>query len=137
MESAKIASNWWAEKIQKPTIYDNGDRSKIGDMSTLFAFLLASNNRTGLSEESVELFKKTLENLIVTEIELFGSALVMVDYHPEGILREAASTAQINDSLFPWKTMMNVTEEEVKVSEGYGQRAVTIYPAKQKKKVIE
>ena len=44
----------------------------------------------------------------------------MVDYGPEGILYEVATETGIDSSLFPWKTTMKVTEDEVKVAEGYG-----------------
>ena len=50
-KSVDSATNWWAEKIQKPTMFDNGDRSHVGDMASMLAFMLASQSRTNLSEE--------------------------------------------------------------------------------------
>ena len=40
---------------------------------------------------------------------------------------EAAKTAKIDDSVFPWKITMKINTEKVEVSEGYNKPYETIY----------
>lgn len=134
LQSVEVAVEWWANKIQTPTVYDNGDTSKTGAMTSLLASMLASNARNGLNSEQIQKFKEILSNLIYQEIENYGFSTLTVDYQPQGILGEAAMVSQIDESLFPWKTNMSIYTEQVVVSEGYRKEYETIYPVKTMKK---
>lgn len=133
-KSINVATNWWTEKITTPTAFNNGDNSRAGDMATMLALMLASQNRSNLSDKQVEDFKQLLGNAIEKQLDTRGYCSLEVDYEPEGILYEVAAETEIDSSLFPWKTTMKITKNEVKVSEGYGSEYQVIYPVKYKVK---
>ncbi len=130
LESAIVATEWWVEKISKPTWYDMGEPSRTGEMAGILAFMLSSRMRENLREENVEDFRRKLLETIQKRVEERGTCTLNVDYAPYDILGEVAVATGIDSSLFPWKTHMSITKNEVKVSEGYGKEYKTIYPVK-------
>lgn len=130
LESAVVATEWWVEKISKPTWYDMGEPGRTGEIASLLALMLASTTRENLREENVEKFRETLLETIQKQIKERGTCTLNVDYAPYDILGEVAVATKIDSSLFPWKTHMTITCNEVKVAEGYGSEFKTIYPVK-------
>ena len=51
-----------------------------------------------------------------------------VDYHPELPLLQAAYTAGLKESLFPWKTHMYISSEHLSLRYGYGGEMFYYYP---------
>lgn len=131
-KSADVATNFWATKISQPATFDNGDYSLAGLKTSMLAYtMLGGQNRPSLSEEQIDNFKQLLSNTIEEQLDARGFCSLEVDYEPQGILYQVADEAGIDRSLFPWKTMMDITEYYVKVSE-LGREYQFIYPVKQK-----
>lgn len=120
-ENVRAAVDWWANAIQSPK-FDNGD-----SMNSFITMMLYSSQK-GISEEDLITFKDTLALDIIAELQRDGRCVLSVDYHPCAILANAGSKIGLNDmTSFPWKTWMNITEQEVEVSEGYGAPMKTIW----------
>lgn len=130
LKSVITATEWWVDKISHPTSFDNGSNSRDGEMASLFAIMLASKSRANLRDDQIDNFRNVLKESIQKEIESHGVCSLTVDYGPEGVLGQVAVDTNVDGSLFPWKTHMSVTKDEVKVSEGYGKEYKTIYPIK-------
>lgn len=124
----EVAVNWWADKISKRHHHDNGDNST----ASVMACLLADMGHKETTEEQVEVFKRELTALLTDEYENrfgkseYGSILIGCDYGPGLMLDKAAKIAGINSMNFPFKTFMDITKNEVKVSDGYCQPYVKI-----------
>ena len=115
------AVDWWANAIQSPT-FDYGDSKK-----SLIAMMLYCEQK-GHSEEEIKTFKNSLAKEIMVELQNNGHCTLSVDYHPCKILARAGETIGLNDTIsFPLKTWMNISEQEVEVSEGKGVPMKTIW----------
>ncbi len=116
-EYATVAAKWWAKAIMRPK-FDNGDKGRTGDMTSMLAMLLSSHNP--VTNDQADAFEQALTEAICAEVAKYGSCYLDVDYHPDRILYEAAQKAGItSDSCFPWKTTMRVSKDYVSVSAGY------------------
>lgn len=114
-----VAVNWWANALQNPK-FDNGDDTATPD-SMAFLMRMLVNEKHKITDDQLNLFKKSLADKLLSSLESSSSIYFGVDYHPDKILYDAAETAGIDDDMgFPWKTSMNVSAEEVSVSAGYG-----------------
>lgn len=119
------AVGWWADAIYSPT-FDNGDKSRTGDMASLLATLLSASDP--VTKDQAEAFKLALAELLMEKMKTQFSFDIYVDYHPDRILVDAATRAGIrNTSCFPWKTYMSITPERVEVRAGYGKPYETIW----------
>ena len=128
-ETSKVAAKWWADKLRYGTVQNNGEDMQ-SMMMTLFAMRASKFNGDDINE-----FERVLAELVDNDIDARGSAYLRVDYHPEGLLRDAAEEANIDVSFkLPVKTSMRVSEEEVTVSEGYGAAEKQLYPKVDKNK---
>ena len=122
-EYITVAVNWWANAIYNPK-FDNGEDS----MASLMALMLSSKN--SFTKEQLSTFKKELASEIIKNLNdsYDGECSLRVDYHPEGLLFTAAKKAGIDDDTsFPWKTCMHISEKEVSVSAGYGADWQTLW----------
>ena len=128
-ESIEVATNWWIQKIQTPSVYYNGDASAASEIESFITFLVTHYYRKLLNQEQIDIFKEILSNLIQKEIEEKGFCHLDVDDKPYGILEKARSASKINKILFPWKTKMQVYQDKVILmqAEGYGRKIDTIY----------
>ena len=116
---AEIAVQWWADALQSPR-FDMGGNSELSFALQQLGMLKNKNQQA--SEESIMIFKTTLEESILEEIEKWGNCELRTDYQPDQILYEASKKAKLELS-FPWKTRMNITEECVSVTEpGNGKK---------------
>lgn len=122
-ETSKVAAKWWADKLRYGTVQNNGE-----DMQSMMMTLLAMHG-SKFDGNDINEFERVLAELIDCDIDSRGSAYLRVDYHPEGVLREAADEVNIDVSFkLPVKTSMRVSEEEVTVSEGYRSEEKQLYP---------
>jgi len=71
------------------------------------------------ASNAIDFFEDYLRGLLETQLRRCGTAHLRVDYHPEGLLAEAAGAALLRAFTFPFKTRMFVSAEEIVVSEGY------------------
>ena len=126
----KEAVNWWIEKIDNPNSFDNGDNSKKGQMANMLAMLLAVQSKNKLEKEQLEIFKDSLTEQVEYTLNLRGECILRTDYEPMWQLQKAAQLAQIDDSVFPWKTTMKINKDKIEVSEGYKKPYETIYKVK-------
>ena len=112
------AASWWAKAIYQPT-FDNGDPSPRGDIASLLAGMLNAN--APVTQEEAENFKVALTELLMRIAGNLRYFELNVDYHPDKILYDAAVMAGISSkNCFPWKTQMQIEEDQISVSAGYG-----------------
>ena len=86
-----------------------------------------------ISPEALAQFKTALAGMVSADLENRGRSYLSTDYHPDGHLADAAKTAKIADSKFPWKTNMDISPQEVGVRYGYGAERKILYNALQEK----
>lgn len=117
MNSSKVAAKWWCETISSGHLgnFNNGDPGESGGMAMTLASMLALSSMPSATKLENELAKKS--NLHVS-----------TDYHPDYFLSCLAAAYGISPDVFPWKTWMNISKDEVTVSCGYGAPAKTIFP---------
>lgn len=118
-ETAQKAAKWWADQLRGNAKLDNGDNSLTGAMTLGLAAMLQEAERQKQSPELVNKFELELTNVIMEQDRIWT---IGVDYHPDGILQEAADRAglPLGMTTLPWKTVMWIEEEKVSVRNGYG-----------------
>ena len=120
-ENVRVAVDWWGNAIQSPKL-DNG-----ADINPILMMLLSKNSRS-YSEEEIKVFKDSLAKDILDELQNYGYCSLSVDYSPCEILYRAGEKIGLDGMTgYPWKTMMNISEDIVEVSEGYGAPRKTIW----------
>ena len=122
---AQKAAKWWADQLRGNAKLDNGDNSITGAMTFGLAAMLQETEKQKQSPELVNKFELELTNVIMEQDRIWT---IGVDYHPDGLLQEAADRAglPLGMSTLPWKTTMWVDEEKVSVRCGYGAELVVI-----------
>ena len=125
-KTALVAAKWWADKLRYGTTHDNGDNQQSFMMNL---FLALAKKKEGF-DEKIDEFESKLAELIDEELERRWSVYLRVDYHPEGLLYEAAQAVNIDvEYKLPVKTSMQVTKEEIQVAEGYGKEFTKLFPS--------
>ena len=117
-EYVKVAVNWWANAISNPK-FDKGDDRSSGTMAFLSRMMV--NCKKSISQKQLNIFKKELANLIVTQMKQSwsGECTISVDYNPDEILSSAAQKAGLDTGFgFPWKTGMRISQNKVTASAG-------------------
>lgn len=122
-EMITIAVDWWANKLQNVR-HDNGDPASI--LAMMMADMIAEKHIP--TEEQIDIFKRELKTRIEERLEhpVWPECRLSCDYGPCKELADAAKAAGIDNSRFPYKTHMRITEEAVSVAAGYAQPFVTI-----------
>lgn len=114
MTSAKKAAKWWREAL------DSGNKgdAQLDGMHQVF-FL---SRDTGAAGGDLDAFETALEKAVDDVLAERSSVSLSVDYHPDRILSDAAEVAGLNIPMFGWpsKTSMQVSDDKVSVSNGYG-----------------
>lgn len=125
----------WVDLLRKP-VYDNGDRSFTGVMTTALLDQMPKNN----DEETLARFGQELRKILLAPLEwessrhdgtiqkyttLFND--LDVDYHPNIPLAEAAKRSGLKME-FPIKTQMWLREEYLTFAVGYGAPTEYHYP---------
>lgn len=131
----KAAVGYWSGflKDQNTVVLDNGEPSQFLMMNALAKL----GGVKKFDEEKIVEFELLMTEKIIIELEENPSHSVSfsVDYHPDGRLRQILdeSIKSYNSmSIFPCKTNMQITTQEVWVKEGYGKPVVKIYPVEGK-----
>lgn len=121
-EQIKIAVEWWAEQLKDPTFKTLSDQERRAEplQPAAFSEVMAerSAKRHPVTAGQLETFKTALAGSIEAD-DLRGWVL-SVGYSPGRVLAEAATTAGIDNSRFPIKTIMWLHNGGVRVSLGYG-----------------
>ena len=121
--AAEIAASWWADKVVRPT-FDAGADSPAMMMAEVMATIGAAK----IEESAKDKFKNILKQKILNEFNRTNYQIgIHCDYHPEGILDEAITEADIPSSNVPWKTSMWIDPDgTVSVKYGYGRGVVDL-----------
>lgn len=121
--AAEAAAAWWAEQLGSPVYRMVDDHTTGADrLRADFASLtmMAEASKTSVSSDQGEKFVAALAPVIEGKLARGLSWVSLgVDYGPDPELAEAAKTAGISTSRFPWKTHMSVTKDYVTASLGY------------------
>lgn len=112
--TAILTAKWWRNKLEC-NHHNNGDSSC--DIAGILADLLAAKNKPQQME--LEIFELELIKLIMDYNS--DTLYLRCDYGPCDMLAKAAAVAEINTSVFPWKTSTITTGDKVSVSDGYGE----------------
>lgn len=116
------AVNWWTEAIQHPKM-DNGD-----DQMALLMAMLGGRSRQ-YTEDEIKTFRMTLANILTEELAHRGRATLSVDYGPDYLLSQAGEVIGLGQFDYPCKTVMWISNAEVKVRAGYGAPEEVIWNA--------
>lgn len=109
----KAAVDWWANAVASPKL-DNG-----ADMNPIL-LMMAGNCQKSNTADEIKIFKNTLAEEIMKEMEKYGRCTLDVDYHPCRALSVAGDKIGLNPMMgYPWKTYMRISKNEVGVSAGY------------------
>lgn len=125
-EAVKVSVNWWADKISGFKHHDNG----ANDRANFLAMAIADSMYKDPDENQIVIFKDALAKRIREEAKEWNHVWLSVDYDPCRMLRESALEAGISVMNFPFKTDMDIREDAVNVSDGYGQPWISIWNAK-------
>ena len=151
-EESKAAARWWREVLAGPPTHDNGDEtlSLMGRLLGGISPELTGEELDAFEEE----LARHLDAMIVRDRESREETrrkyrpdwptadfwlTIATNYHPDMELDraiEAAAARTERPEVFgrtvrnrlPWKTVMWIRPEEVKVAHGYGAEAALIYP---------
>ncbi|ACA57539.1 hypothetical protein FDC45_15835 [Clostridium botulinum] len=124
-EIAKIASEWWADKVAN-TKFDNGDDSSNGEIATCLAVM----NTKSVASISKEKFINKLSHIIEEQLLKEFNIELSVDYRACRELNESAEYAGISKNNFPWKTAMWIGKNHISVSYGYRAKEEYLYANK-------
>ena len=134
LPAAQAAADWWAERLlpQTPPRFDNGDQSAAGGLTMAYALLHAVNAGHPPAEQ-VEGFRARLAQDIDAILQTRRSIWIDVDYGPDVFLSKCLVETDLRAyaHLLPWKTGMDVSREQVRVSLGYQGEWKTIFPAEE------
>ncbi len=124
-EISQKAAKWWADQLRGNAELDNGDNSINGAMASGLASMLQEAEKKKQSPELIDKFELELTNVIMEQERIWT---IGVDYHPDGILQDAADRAGLSLGMttLPWKTTMWIDEEKVSVRCGYGAELIVL-----------
>lgn len=128
MKYYEVAAKWWGDKLRNVGLgsFNNGDDSPIGGMVMVMATALAIDEKP--SGSNIDIFEKRLSEAIKENMERTTYMQLTCDYNPCSMLYDIANELNISTSCFPWKTTMEIIQDRVRVSCGYGAKFKTIYP---------
>ena len=117
-ELARKASKWWADQLRGQSKLDNGDTSEAGMLTALLAVMVQGVEAQKRETSDADKFEQALyEALLPIEHDWFTLGC---DYGPDCFLSKVADSAGVNLGMgLPWKTVMWITGDSVKVACGY------------------
>lgn len=124
MSIAKVASNFWADKITFPNLNNGNDVSNCLDEILLQAKL---QNTLAVTNEKKARFELELRNIIFDRLQKTNNLTIYVDYSGDEILTEALEKAGLENVILPWKTVMWIEGLNISVREGHGSEIKEIY----------
>ena len=126
---AKVVADWWVSQLSPIPGSDNGDKSENGIWLMALRTLAAKTvNPESAAQFGMNLYDEVLKALKTGENYIYFG----VDYHPDGMLREAIRPLEQADAIvsqLPIKTAVSIDDGIVRVKRGYGAPWQTIYPA--------
>ncbi len=135
-EVSEIAADWWGQKVDSPS-HDAGLDKNIQLLTQLLV-----ENMPKTENDKISAFKNILKEMIKKELISRSYIDLYVDYGPRGILCDAAKEAtllpQNHDEfrmthIFPWKTSMQISLDQITVKEGYGSKQEVLFDRDNKK----
>jgi hypothetical protein len=119
---ATAAADWWVKKLHSK-VRDNGDANC--NMLGMWAISKIPSPTT----EQCDIFRNALVSFIGHELGCGKRFITLCcDYDPDTYLRTAADEANIERSLFPWKTTMKIYGTDfIEVGDGYRSPYVTVF----------
>jgi hypothetical protein len=134
-EAATVIARWWAQWLRRPATHDNGDRGATAGFGAVLAGMVSARKIEDLSLDAADRFESELRSLVQNARPFGGNErLPDVDYHPNDIIRRAASAAGVADIewIVPVKSSTRVDCVDggyvVRIRHGYGA-PWTILPA--------
>jgi hypothetical protein len=125
-ELSELAASWWGETVCKPA-FNNGDNSLDGAVTQLLAHLGTKQ----IDSDTKEKFIAELTNEIELKLaSAKGNIIVSVDYGPDKILSDAATSVHMTKLNFPLKTTMWINMNSIIVSSGYRAPIKELYANK-------
>ena len=117
-ELARKASKWWADQLRGQARLDNGDASETGIATMFLAMMAQEREASKRGTDDADKFEQALyEALLPIERDWFTLGC---DYGPDCFLSKVADSAGVNLGMgLPWKTVMWITGDSVKVACGY------------------
>lgn len=114
----KVVAFWVAVAFSQEENWDNGSPEQGGGgMMAILGNMNAISARNTVSEEQKGLFAEILTN----KLEESDYHDLHCDYHPEGLLLDAAKEAGIPSSCFPCKTSTQIRQGVAYGKCGYGK----------------
>lgn len=118
----KVAVDWWADAILSPK-FESGC-----DEISCFIFIMNDRDDKTFSEKQIDCFKRTLAKQIMREMKRVHHCYLRVDYYPNHALSIAGKKIGVNSkSGYPYKSTMEIYENEVIVSAGYQAKYETLW----------
>lgn len=129
-EQLEKAVDWWVKAIERPKFENTSSEEKRTDLGSIFASVLATMASHSKDDNQISKFREALKRRLA-EQEFWDADSVGCDYHPDGLLCDAAKEAGITDAVgltaFPWKTYMYFyADGRIEVKHGYGAPFVEI-----------
>lgn len=121
---AEAAANWWVEVLKNPK-FDNGANDSANALASMLATMTALDSN--LDDNALSSFRIALIERIKEHFPNQWDLSFGVDYHPDLLLSECITVAGLDDSRFPWKTLMRVSHDAVVVSYGYAAPSVYVF----------
>ena len=126
------AVDLWCRKLHTP-VFDNGDDSEHGGLSTALATLNIQNDKASTDNmtDRIEVFRAALTSEIVRlqeDPDEYLMCWLATDYGPEKLLADAANKAGIPTSQFSVKSTVQMNDGYVSASFGYGAGYENHYP---------
>lgn len=119
-----IAVDWWTQVLLGTRVGGDGC-TNLDELAEML-----KNAGTEIGVEDVKAFRKKLAEGITQEMnDNDGWCSLMVDYHPDNILREAGKMLGRGEFGFPFKTSLTINPWEVSVSVGYAGPHQVIWKA--------
>jgi len=128
-ETLKKVVDWWAGKLISSR--NSGLSPKERNEPTSLAYglfeVLKDSLKPTVPKEQVEAFKTALHEKITEKSRITEYIVLRVDYHPDGILRQALEVAGVEpDHALPIKTTMWIDGDRIEFSYGYGAPVETL-----------
>ena len=120
----------WCKKLFTPE-FNNGDETIQGNMCEILATetIMSVKSKIPDLENRVEKFRKELTDILRESISEYGfHAYLRVDYHSCQELAEAATKAEIPLCLLSVKSSVEIYEDHVSSSFGYGSPYINHFP---------
>lgn len=119
MEYYQIAAKWLADKLRNPSVEDFyvGEEGTIGYIAQLLGYMLAKESKP--TEEAINAFESALAEEIKRNVELYkNTAVIRIDYHPEGILCCVLNKVKLDPNCLPKKVVIRANNDVVTVNIG-------------------